>query len=164
MLLMLCACGRSLAQSAAEPAQRTPVLPPRTADEDKLPWCPPLERPGDAGAPPTREQAVAFAEEFVRVAGYTDAGATCLASESVFGVDLALRRGSLQPKAYAIKKYPSGWAVVFLKSSQRSARGRDDASPDGPELGRAVLIDDQTGEAAVAHKEAILKFFDRLAP
>jgi hypothetical protein len=152
-LLLLCACKRS-------PAEGTPVPPPE-AGEAQLPSCPSLETAGDATIPPTRAQAVAFAEAFVRAAGYTDSPATCLAPEFLFGPHLAQRRGQLQAKAYATMRVPLGWAVVFLYDPQWLARLKIEG-PDG--TGREVRIDDRTGEATVVHQDAIVEFFDRLIP
>jgi hypothetical protein len=81
----------------------------------------------------------------------------------VFGLDLAQRRGQLQATAYATKREPLGWAVIFLYSPQWLAPLKD-VWPDGPDTARAVLIDDQTGRATVVHQDAIVEAFDRLAP
>jgi hypothetical protein len=153
VLLWLYACKRS-------PAEGTPVPPPPTASEAQLPQCPPLNRAGAAATPPTRAQAVAFAETFIRAAGYAESPATCLASDSVFGLALAHRRGQLQAKAYATKREPPGWAVIFLYNPQWLAPFKD-AWPDGPDSARAVLIDDQTGRGAVVPQDAIVEAFDR---
>lgn len=155
VLLLLCACNRS-------PTEGTPVPPPPTAREGQIQLCLPLKQAEDAATPPTRAQAVAFAEAFIRAAGYTDSPATCLASEPLFGRDLAQRHRQLQAKAVATQRNPRGWTVVFLYNQQWLAQL--DVSLDGPSIGRAVLIDDQTGRATVAHQDALVDGFDRLAP
>jgi hypothetical protein len=156
VLLLLYACKRS-------PAEGTPVPPPVATSDAQLPPCPLLKRAGDGATPPTRAQAVAFAEAFIRAAGYAGSPATCLASESSFGRDLAQRRGQLQAKAYATHREPLGWAVVFLYDPQWLAQSKD-VWTKGPDTGRAVLIEDQTGRATVVHQDALIEAFDRLDP
>jgi hypothetical protein len=156
VLLLLCACKRS-------PAEVTPIPPPTTTSQTQLSECPLLKRTGDGATPPTRAQAVTFAEAFIRAAGYADSPATCLAPESVVGSNLAMRRGELQAKAYATKREPLGWAVLFLYNPEWLAQLMD-AWPDGPTTGRVVLIEDQTRRATVEHQDAFVEAFDRLAP
>jgi hypothetical protein len=80
----------------------------------------------------------------------------------LFGRNLAQRHGQLQAKAVATQRNPRGWGVAFLYDPQWLAQL--DVSPNGPDTGRVVLIDDQTGRAMVAHQDVFVEGFDRLAP
>jgi hypothetical protein len=58
-------------------------------------------------------------------------------------------------------RVPLGWAVVFLYDPQWLERLKIDVA-DG--TGRAVRIDDRTGEATVVHQDVLVGGLDRLVP
>ncbi len=139
---------------------RAAAAPAASAKETPLPPCPPIPGCGD-GPELSEEQAVAFAEAFVRAAGYADTPASCFVPESVTATppdrELAARRDELLPKAYAARRERDLWTVVFRYNADRHPGVSPPQRPGG---GRAVIIDDKTGSLRIQHKDVILGGFE----
>ena len=107
----------------------------------------------------TAEQAIRFAEEYIRANGYTndpaedqsdldadDSAMTTEDDDELLNDELAQRRNTLKPRAYGWmrgrRNDPTGWTVGFLLVKPLK---------NDPSIGQAVEMDEHGSEIRVEH-------------
>jgi hypothetical protein len=114
-----------------------------------------VSEPPQSITPPSREEAIAKAEAFVRAQGYTDKPASVGPGEIAYeGIErgatdaekLSFRRGTLLPTAVGATQQESGtWTVGFQYQQ-----------PTDPNLGRGVIVPADGSPLRIVHQDLFL--------